>query len=48
VFINLLLNAWGAAVGKPAFVTSTFTEVTGAPARTFVEWATDYAAEFRT
>lgn len=48
VFINLLLNAWAAAVGQPAFVTSTFTEVTGAPARTFVEWAMDYAAEFRT
>jgi uncharacterized protein YbjT (DUF2867 family) len=48
VFIHLLLNAWAAAVGQPAFVTSTFTEVTGSPARTFVEWASDYAPEFRT
>jgi uncharacterized protein YbjT (DUF2867 family) len=45
--VNMLLNAWAAAIGQPAFVTSTFAELTGAPARTFLEWATDYAAEFR-
>jgi len=45
-FVNMLLNAWGAAVGQPAFVTSTFAELTGAPPRTFLEWATDHAAEF--
>ena len=47
IFVNMLLNAWGAALGQPAFVTSTCAEVTGAPARTFLEWATDHAAEFR-
>jgi hypothetical protein len=41
------LNAWAAAIGQPAFVTSTFAELTGAPPRTFLEWATDHAAEFR-
>jgi uncharacterized protein YbjT (DUF2867 family) len=46
-FISTLLSAWAAAVGQPAFVTSTCADVTGAPARTFREWATDYAAEFR-
>jgi uncharacterized protein YbjT (DUF2867 family) len=46
-FVNMLLNAWAAAIGQPAFVTSTFAEVTGAPPRTFLEWATDYAVEFR-
>ena len=46
-FVNTLLNAWAAATGQPAFVTSTYAEVTGAPPRTFLEWATDYAAEFR-
>jgi uncharacterized protein YbjT (DUF2867 family) len=46
-FVNILLNAWAAAIGQPAFVTSTFAEVTGAPPRTFFEWATDNAAEFR-
>jgi uncharacterized protein YbjT (DUF2867 family) len=47
VFINMLLNAWNAALGQPAFVTSTCAEVTGTPARTFFEWATDHAVEFR-
>ena len=46
-FVNMLLNAWAAAIGQPAFVTSTCAEVTGAQPRTFFEWATDYAAEFR-
>ena len=45
--VNMLLDAGSAAIGQPAFVTSTFAEVTGAPPRTFLEWATDYAAEFR-
>jgi uncharacterized protein YbjT (DUF2867 family) len=44
---NMLLNAWAAAVGQPAFVTSTVAELTGAPARTFLEWATDHAGGFR-
>lgn len=44
---DMLLNAWAAAIGQPAFVTSTCAEITGAPARTFLEWATDHAAEFR-
>jgi uncharacterized protein YbjT (DUF2867 family) len=45
--VNMLLNAWAAAIGQPAFVTSTVAELTGAPPRTFFEWATDHAAEFR-
>ena len=45
--VNMLLGAWAAALGQPAFVTSTFSELTGAPSRTFLEWATDHAAEFR-
>jgi uncharacterized protein YbjT (DUF2867 family) len=46
-FVNTLLNAWAAAIGQPAFVTSTFAEVTATAPRTFLEWATDHAAEFR-
>jgi uncharacterized protein YbjT (DUF2867 family) len=42
-----LLDAWAAAIGQPAFVTSTVAELTGVPARTFREWATDHAAQFR-
>jgi len=45
--VNMLLNAWAAAIGQPAFVTSTFAELTGVPPRTFLEWATDHAADFR-
>src|SRR2546428_12240554 len=45
--VNMLLTAWAAAIGQPAFVTSTFAELTGGPPRTFLEWATDHAAEFR-
>jgi uncharacterized protein YbjT (DUF2867 family) len=43
----LLLNAWAAAIGQPAFVTSTVAEITGRPARTFHDWATDHAVEFQ-
>jgi uncharacterized protein YbjT (DUF2867 family) len=33
----VLLDAWAAAVGQPAFVTSTVEEITGKPARTFLD-----------
>ena len=45
--VNMLLDAWAAAIGQPALVTSTVAEITGAPARTFRDWAIDRAAEFR-
>ena len=44
---DMLLNAWAAAMGQPAFVNSTVEEATGRPARRFFEWACDHAAEFR-
>jgi uncharacterized protein YbjT (DUF2867 family) len=47
VFIDMLLNAWGAALGQPAFVASTFAALTGRAPRSFLEWANDNAAEFR-
>jgi len=47
VAVNMLLAAWAAAIGQPAHVTSTVEEITGAPAKTFLDWATDNAAEFR-
>jgi uncharacterized protein YbjT (DUF2867 family) len=43
---NMLLNAWSAAVGQPAFVSTTFQDITGARPRTFSEWAMDNAHEF--
>jgi uncharacterized protein YbjT (DUF2867 family) len=45
--VKMLLDAWAAAAGRPAYVTSTVAEVTGAPARTFRHWVTDHAADFR-
>jgi hypothetical protein len=35
------------AVARPALVTATAAEITGTPARTFRDWVTDHAAEFR-
>jgi uncharacterized protein YbjT (DUF2867 family) len=46
--VNMLLEAWAAAIGQPAHVTATVAEVTGTPARAFLDWATDNAREFRT
>jgi uncharacterized protein YbjT (DUF2867 family) len=44
---RMLLGAWAAAIGQPAYVTSTVAEITGSPARTFRDWATDHAVQFR-
>jgi len=43
---DMLLDAYAAAVGHPALVTTTVLDVTGAPARSFREWALDYAEAF--
>jgi len=45
-FLDMLLGAWSAAAGHPAWVTSTVAEITGLPARTFAEWAADHAGRF--
>jgi len=45
--INMLLNAWAAAISQPAYVTSTVADLTGTPARTFHDWVVDHSAEFR-
>ena len=47
VAVNMLLQAWAAAIGQPAYVTSTVAEIIGAPPHAFLDWATDNAAEFR-
>jgi uncharacterized protein YbjT (DUF2867 family) len=43
---EMLLAAWRAALGRPAFVTATVEEILGAPARTVSAWAADHAAAF--
>ena len=45
--VDMLLAAWGATIGRPAFVTSTVSEVVGSPPRTFRQWVTDHAHAFR-
>ena len=44
--VEMLLAAWGATIGMPAFVTSTVFDVAGAPPRTFHQWAVDHRAAF--
>lgn len=44
--MNMLLNAWSAAVGLPAYVTSTVEQLSGKPARTFAEWVADHKQSF--
>ena len=44
--VDMLLAAWGATMGRPAFVTSTVSDILGSPPRTFRQWATDHASAF--
>ncbi len=46
--VDMLLTAWGATMGRPAYVTSTVADVVGVPARTFREWVSDHEDAFRT
>jgi len=45
--MTMLLDAWAAALGQPAFVTTTVADFTGTPARTFRDWASDHARRFQ-
>jgi uncharacterized protein YbjT (DUF2867 family) len=45
--INMLLDAWAPASGHPAHMTSTVEEITGRPAITFQDWASDHATNFQ-
>jgi uncharacterized protein YbjT (DUF2867 family) len=43
--VDMLLAAWGATMGQPAYVTSTVAEILGS-ARTFHQWVTDHVEGF--
>ncbi|HEX4684309.1 MAG TPA: NmrA family NAD(P)-binding protein [Gemmatimonadaceae bacterium] len=43
---EMLLGAWRATLGHPAYVTSAVEGILGSPARTFHRWAVDNAAAF--
>ncbi len=45
--VDGILDAHARMVARPERVTSTVEEITGSPARTFREWATDHAGDFR-
>jgi uncharacterized protein YbjT (DUF2867 family) len=42
--VDMLLDAWDATVGQPAYVTSAVSDVLGSPARPFRRWVADHAA----
>jgi len=44
--INMLLNAWTAAIGQPAYITNTVAELLGRPATSFRAWAQHSASAF--
>ena len=46
-FVAAALAYWASLESQPEQVTRTVEEITGAPARTFRQWAVDNAAEFR-
>ena len=46
VVADMLMDAWEAALGQPAYVTSTVQQITGTPARTFADWTKDHVSAF--
>jgi len=44
---SMLLDAWAAALGQPAHLTSTVRDVIGTEPRRFRDWVTDNVAKFR-
>jgi uncharacterized protein YbjT (DUF2867 family) len=44
--VDMLLAAWGATIGRPAFITSTVFDVLGSAPRSFRQWVADHASAF--
>jgi uncharacterized protein YbjT (DUF2867 family) len=44
--VDMLLAAWGATIGQPAFISSAVGGVLGSPPRTFRNWVADHATAF--
>jgi uncharacterized protein YbjT (DUF2867 family) len=44
--VEMLLDAWAATIGHPAYVTSTVADILRTPARTFRQWVSDHADAF--
>ncbi|MFJ9197061.1 SDR family oxidoreductase [Streptomyces flaveolus] len=45
--VDMLLAAWSAAVGQPAYITTAVADVFGTAPRTFRQWAVDHASAQR-
>jgi len=45
--VDMLLAAWGATLGRPAFITSTVFDILGSAPRPFRRWVADHASAFR-
>jgi uncharacterized protein YbjT (DUF2867 family) len=45
--VDMLLAAWGATMGRPAFITSTVFDLLGAAPRSFRQWVADHATAFQ-
>jgi uncharacterized protein YbjT (DUF2867 family) len=43
---DMLLAAWAAATGRPAYITATVSDILGTAPRTFRQWAADHATAF--
>jgi uncharacterized protein YbjT (DUF2867 family) len=44
--VDMLLAAWGATMGRPAYVTSTVSDILGSAPRSFREWVADHGIAF--
>ena len=44
--VDMLLAAWGATLGRPAFITSTVFDILGSAPRPFRRWVADHASAF--
>jgi uncharacterized protein YbjT (DUF2867 family) len=44
--VDMLLAAWRATMGRPAYVTSTVSEILGRQPRSFRQWVADHATAF--
>jgi uncharacterized protein YbjT (DUF2867 family) len=45
--VDMLLAAWGATIGRPAFITSSVSDVLGSAPRTYRQWVTDHVGAFK-
>ena len=44
--VDMLLAAWGATMGRPAFITSTVSDILGSAPRSFRQWIADHGTSF--